>query len=195
MPEVSIGFYPDVGGTWFLNRMPGRLGLFLGLTASTMNAADCRYVGLADCFVRSNKRGLMLKMLLEIQWVEGFKELHQGVNTVLRQLEKESFSIQPESQLLQHFNQINALMNHYDLSDIVNAILHLETDDCWLQQVKATVEKGSPAAMAMIFSQLKRGRHLSLKQVFQTELNLSVNCVRSGRVCRGSTSFIDRQRW
>lgn len=199
MPEVSIGFYPDVGGTWFLNRMPGPFGLFLGITASTMNAADCRYVGLADYFVQSNKRGLMLKMLLEVQWGEGLKELHQGVNTVLGKLEKESLSAQPKSQLLQHFNQINVLMNHYDLSDIVNAILRLESDDCWLQQAKTVVKNGSPAAMAMIFSQLKRGRHLSLKQVFQTELNLSVNCVRSGEFAEGVRALLidkdGKPRW
>ena len=40
MPEIGIGLYPDVGASWFLARLPGRLGLFLGLSAAQMNARD-----------------------------------------------------------------------------------------------------------------------------------------------------------
>jgi enoyl-CoA hydratase/carnithine racemase len=38
MPEISIGLYPDVGASWFLSRLPGKLGLFLGLTGAPINA-------------------------------------------------------------------------------------------------------------------------------------------------------------
>ena len=40
MPEVSIGLFPDVGGSWLLNRMPGRIGMFLALTGAQLNTAD-----------------------------------------------------------------------------------------------------------------------------------------------------------
>ncbi|MEH6822848.1 MAG: enoyl-CoA hydratase/isomerase family protein [Motiliproteus sp.] len=190
MPEVSIGLYPDVGGTWFLNRMPGRVGLFLGLTASAMNAADCRYVGLGDRFIQSDKRALMLEMLQGVNWGEGIEELHHGVNTVLRTLEQDSLAIQPESQVLKHFDQINALMDHYELADIVKALLALETDDRWLQRAQGAIKGGSPAAMAMIFAQIKRGKHLSLKEVFQAELDLSVNCSKAGEFAEGVRALL-----
>ena len=48
MPEITIGLYPDVGGSWLLNRMPGRIGLFLALTGAHMNTADAFFAGLAD---------------------------------------------------------------------------------------------------------------------------------------------------
>jgi enoyl-CoA hydratase/carnithine racemase len=48
MPEVSIGFIPDVGGTWLLSRAPGETGRFLGMTASRMKAADAIFAGFAD---------------------------------------------------------------------------------------------------------------------------------------------------
>tara|TARA_R110001583_G_scaffold78261_3_gene212280 strand:- start:848 stop:1981 length:1134 start_codon:yes stop_codon:yes gene_type:complete len=194
MPEVSIGLYPDVGGTWFLNRMPGRVGLFLGLTASAMNAADCRYAGLADRFIQSDKRAQMIELLQAVAWGDQLEALHHGVNTVLRQLEQESLAaqppLQPESQLLKHFDQINALMDHYALGDIVNALLSLETDDRWLQRAQAAVRSGSPAAMALIFAQIKRGKHLSLKEVFQAELDLSVNCAKAGEFTEGVRALL-----
>lgn len=55
MPEISIGLYPDVGGTFFLNKMPDNCGLFLGLTGASINAADAKYTGLADFFIQADK--------------------------------------------------------------------------------------------------------------------------------------------
>ncbi len=190
MPEVSIGLYPDVGGTWFLNRMPGRVGLFLGLTASALNAADARYVGLGDRFISHDKKALMLEMLRANEWGEGLEALHHGVNTVLRSLEQESIAALPKSQVLAHFDQINALMDHFELADIVDSILALKTEDRWLQKAQAVVRGGSPAAMAIIFKQLKRGRHLSLREVFVSELDLSVNCTRAGEMAEGIRALL-----
>jgi len=51
MPEVSLGFFPDVGGTWLLSRAPGELGTYFGLTGLTMNGADAVSSGLADVLI------------------------------------------------------------------------------------------------------------------------------------------------
>ena len=56
MPEITIGLFPDVGGTWFLNRMPAGTGAFLGLTGAHCNAADALRVGWADNFVPSAQK-------------------------------------------------------------------------------------------------------------------------------------------
>jgi enoyl-CoA hydratase len=53
MPEVGIGFFPDVGGTWLLSRAPGEIGTYFGLTGETMNGADAIYARFADAFAAS----------------------------------------------------------------------------------------------------------------------------------------------
>ena len=55
MPEVGLGFFPDVGGTWLLSRAPGEIGTYFGLTGQTMNGADAIYAGFADAVVPSDK--------------------------------------------------------------------------------------------------------------------------------------------
>jgi enoyl-CoA hydratase len=55
MPETRIGFTPDVGGTWLLARAPGRLGEYLALTGSTLDAADAIHAGLADHLVPADR--------------------------------------------------------------------------------------------------------------------------------------------
>ncbi|HEY5717421.1 MAG TPA: enoyl-CoA hydratase/isomerase family protein [Motiliproteus sp.] len=190
MPEVSIGLYPDVGGTWFLNHMPGRIGLFLGLTASQLNAADCRYLGIGDRFLDSSRKAEMIELLCGHAWGAGLSELHHGVNTVLRGLEQASMAQLPQANVLQHFDQIAALMDHYELQDMVGAILALETEDRWLQKAKSAVQHGSPAAMTIIHRQIERGKHLSLLQVFESELDLSVNCTRAGEMAEGVRALL-----
>src|SRR5690606_29063174 len=53
MPETGIGLFPDVGGTFFLPRLAGRIGTYLGMTGHRLQAADCRYAGIVDVEVRA----------------------------------------------------------------------------------------------------------------------------------------------
>ncbi len=53
MPEVGIGFFPDVGGTWLLTCAPGEIGTYFGLTGEIMNGADAIHAKFADAFVPS----------------------------------------------------------------------------------------------------------------------------------------------
>jgi enoyl-CoA hydratase len=55
MPEVGLGFFPDVGGTWLLSRSPGEIGTYFGLTGQTMNGPDAIHSGFADAVVPSAK--------------------------------------------------------------------------------------------------------------------------------------------
>ncbi|MBN8424054.1 enoyl-CoA hydratase/isomerase family protein [Microbacterium esteraromaticum] len=63
LPEVSIGFVPDVGATWLLANAPGHLGTFAALTAATLNAADAMLLGLSDAFVPSERIPRLLTAL------------------------------------------------------------------------------------------------------------------------------------
>ena len=51
MPESGIGLFPDVGGGWYLSRLPGRLGPFLALTGARLDGAECLWAGLATCLL------------------------------------------------------------------------------------------------------------------------------------------------
>ncbi len=68
MPEITIGIYPDVGGSWFLRRMPGRAGLFLALTGAPINAADARFAGLADYLIDEGERARLPELISATHW-------------------------------------------------------------------------------------------------------------------------------
>ena len=63
MPEIGIGLFPDVGGSYFLNRMPEGVGMFFGLTSARFNGADAVAIGMADLLIRAERKRAILDRL------------------------------------------------------------------------------------------------------------------------------------
>ena len=70
MPEVGIGYFPDVGGSYFLSRIPGELGTYLGVTGVQIQAADALYCGLADWYLDSARLGELDAAFDLLEWGE-----------------------------------------------------------------------------------------------------------------------------
>lgn len=174
MPEITIGLYPDVGGTWFLNHAPGRSGLFLGLTGANINAADALFVGLADRFIPASRKAAVMSALQAVQWSADVREHEGQVTHILRA--HEELSALPVSPVRTHFDVIQRLTDGDDCVDLVNNMLAHTTDDPWLGKAIATLKKGCPATAHLVYEQLHRGKKWSLEQVFQMELIMSVQC-------------------
>ena len=66
MPEVGLGFFPDVGGTWLLSHSPGEIGTYFGLTGQTMNGPDAIHAGFADAVVPSAKLAALREALTKV---------------------------------------------------------------------------------------------------------------------------------
>ena len=67
MPEVGLGFFPDVGGTWLLSRAPGEIGTYFGLTGQTMNGPDAIHARFADAVVPSAKLPVLREVLTKVR--------------------------------------------------------------------------------------------------------------------------------
>lgn len=174
MPEVTIGLYPDVGGTWFLNHAPGRTGLFLGLTGANINATDAIFVGMADRFVPSDKKQTLLDQLQQAVFGDDPVENGAMVNGLLRKLESEAEM--PPSQVQQNYHTIQKATDGDNLVEVVENILAIDSDDKWLSKAKATLQAGCPTTAHLVYQQLQRGKKLSLPGVFQLELIMSLQC-------------------
>lgn len=176
MPEITIGLFPDVGGTWFLNRMPGRAGLFLGLTGSHMNAGDALFTGLADRFLPAEARDDILNGLAA---VEDWSEPHHAVGRVLRKRAHDDDRHAPASNVRKHLDRINDVTDADTLAEIVAAIRGLESDDDkWLAKAAASLDSGCAVTAHLVHEQIRRGAHLSLRDCFQRELKMARQCVR-----------------
>jgi enoyl-CoA hydratase/carnithine racemase len=168
MPEINIGLYPDVGGSWFLRRMPGRVGLFLALTAANFNATDAIFCGLADVLVLQERKTQVLDAIAAATWTGGDSRADRAtLSRILAQAGEGTEA--PASKVREHFDAINALMAGDDLLDIARRLRAVESDDAWLQTAARTFTKGAPSSAALSFELWLRVQRMSLAEVFRLE--------------------------
>jgi enoyl-CoA hydratase/carnithine racemase len=175
MPEIVIGLYPDVGATWFLNRVPGRLGLFLGLTAAQVSGSDALMLGFADWLLPNDSLASVLDALTRAEWTSCTTQNHGLLSQVLRaaQLPEDR---QPDRPIGQRFDAIRALCLADSLGEFADGLAKLAENDPWYGKLHATLVKGSPTTAHLVWKLHRRRSHLSLRQAFHLELILSCQC-------------------
>lgn len=190
MPEMAIGLYPDVGASWFLNRMPAGCGLFLGLTGASINAADAKYIGLADIFICHEQKNQLMDKLLTVKWGDTVALNHQKLSDVLRQQEQACRTQMPASQIRLHQEHIHALAELPDLASIMAAINAMPATDKWLEKAKQSLHYGSPITAHIVYRLLQLGQSKILADSFRLELGLSVQCGKLGEFTEGVRALL-----
>ncbi len=190
MPEMAIGLYPDVGGSWFLNRMPAGCGLFLGLTGASINAADAKFIDLADHFIPHDKKSTVLSGLQQVRWGNTVALNHQKLSDLLLQLEQQSLNQQPASLVRLHQHSIAGLAELGSLPSTMDAIMAMPGDDAWLHKAKTSLQYGSPITAHIVYRLLQLGQSKILADSFRLELGLSVQCGRLGEFTEGVRALL-----
>jgi enoyl-CoA hydratase len=142
MPETGIGLFPDVGGGWYLPRLPGRVGEFMALTGARLDGAECQYLGLSTHYVEQAALPDMIERIATTpQRVQG------PIGTFATK--------PPESRIEQSLPQIGRLF----ASDVLEEILAaLQADDSdWAQAELATLRSKSPLSCKVTLRLMAEG--------------------------------------
>ncbi len=187
MPEIAIGLFPDASGSWFLQRMPAKIGLFLGLTGVHCNGNDALFTNLAEYSINSKDYDLLLQKLLASDWQTMFDssyliDAYSIVSRTLAQLPKADLA---QSKLATYWQPIQHLMNSGALADI-DTVMQDDTklaalnadfaQDPWVQRAIHTYRRGCPVTAALAFTLYHKVAQLSLEQILYLELNIAVHC-------------------
>jgi enoyl-CoA hydratase/carnithine racemase len=175
-PEVAIGLYPDVGASWFLPRMPGRIGLYVGLTGTHLSAADALFTSLADYFLPNSEHERLFERLLTIAWTDSPRANHQALSRLLRDY-RDKHTL-PVSQVRSHFDLISEITDYDSVEEILHALESRARGEVWLQRAAQTLRAGSPTSAKVIFEIYRRAPRLSLKEAFALELAVTMQCAR-----------------
>jgi enoyl-CoA hydratase len=142
MPETAIGLFPDVGGGWYLPRLPGRVGQFIGLTGARLDGAECLYLGLATHYVP-------YESLEEVK-----AQIAAHPDRIEAILGKASVT-PPEARVAANLLRINKAFAADCLEDIIAA---LEADGGeWAEAELATLRCKSPQACKVTLRMLSDG--------------------------------------
>jgi enoyl-CoA hydratase/carnithine racemase len=195
MPEVTIGLFPDVGASWFLQRMPIRTGLFMALTGVQINGRDALVGGLADYFLRSTDRDALLARLPGAAWTADASENRAVLSALLREFASEATGIMPASNFKAYEQQIKAFCRGESVEEIVTRIVRYDGDEEWLKRASATLAAGSPTSAVLGFELQKRTRGLSLADSFRLELIVTLQCCARPDLAEGIRALlIDKDR-
>ncbi|MBH3465057.1 enoyl-CoA hydratase/isomerase family protein [Pseudomonas carnis] len=186
MPEVAIGYFPDVGGSYFLSRIPGELGTYLGVAGVQIRAADALYCGLADWYIDSAKWVELDQKLDGLQWHDSPLKDLQGV------LAKLAVQQLPDAPLAALRPAIDHFFGLPDVPSIVEQLQQVTVADShdWALTTANLMQTRSPLAMAVTLEMLRRGRHLPLEQCFALELHLDRQWFERGDLIEGVRALI-----
>jgi len=179
MPEVSIGFFPDVGGTFLLARAPGELGTHLGLTGGTASGADAIAIGLADYFVPSGRLAELAAALEARDAVEAIAE----------------FAVEPPaSELLAQRAWIDEAYAGDDAEAIVERLA--ASSEPAAVEAAETIRSKSPTSVAVTLAALRRAAALpSLEAALDQDYRVATRVSQGTEVVEGiRAQVIDKDR-
>lgn len=186
MPEVGLGFFPDVGGTWLLAHAPGEIGTYFGLTGQTMNGPDAIYAKFADAVVPSAKWPELREALTKVRPGAGSTDVRKLI---------EGFSTgEMAGPVAALHGQIDAWFGHDSMHDIVEE-LKRDGSDLARSTLKALDEK-SPRGMVVALKLLRLARDASsLEECLVREYRAALEVFRSDDFREGvRAAVIDKDR-
>lgn len=185
MPEVGIGFFPDVGASHLLPRLTGSFGVYLGLTGTRIRYGDAFFAGLATHAVKASD----LPEILESLCAGGEPD------PVLS-----SFAAHPPRET--HDAAIHAIQNHFSRADLASVLYSLRNDagiDRFARRTLDMIRTRSPTSVEVAFKQISAGAMLSMRSCMRMEFRILNRMLRGHDFYEGIRAAIidkgDTPRW
>jgi enoyl-CoA hydratase len=180
MPEVGIGFFPDIGGTWFLPRLPGELGAYCALTGERINAADGVAVGIATHRVESGRFPELVEALC------GTAAVDATLGTLARPA--------GEGPVTAQRGAIDGLFKGGRVEGILAALDQAAAADgtlaAFAAATAALIRTKSPTSLKIALMQMRRGPELDFEECMRTEFRIVSRVVRGHDFYEGVRAVI-----
>jgi enoyl-CoA hydratase len=185
MPETAIGLFPDVGGGWYLSRLPGRVGQFLALTGARLDGAECKSLGLATHYIPSDR-------------LDEVKARIAGHPDRIKEILDEASAEPPEARIEKHRAAIDRSFAPDRFEEVLAA---LEADGGeWALKELATLRAKSPQACKVSLRLLAEGADMpSFADEMAQEYRLASRLVRRHDFLEGVRALLvdkdNQPRW
>ena len=195
MPEVAIGFFPDVGASYFLTRLPGQLGRYLALTGRQIRAADALYSGLADLYLPPLSIASISEELAQLRW-------GQDHLADLRLFMQAHAAAPPSAPTLPVLRE--CIDTHFSQASVAAILGSLESESRsayapWAHETAQLMRSRSPTLLCVTLRQLQRGASMSLADCLRMELGMAAYAFEQGDFLEGVRAVLidkdNRPRW
>ncbi len=185
MPETGIGFFPDVGGSYFLPRLPHHVGFYLALTGARIHADAALELGLVDYLIDSQNLDAVKQVLLNFPWQDQRASLPAALAPYLRSPEASALSTE--------YPTIEACFQASTVEEIMTRLTAINTP--FAQETIATLLKQSPTSLKVTLQQCRNGQHLDIGACLQMEYRMVQQFFKNPDLIEGiRAAIIDKDR-
>jgi len=181
MPETGIGFFPDVGASYFLSRCKQQMGVYLGLTGARLKIADAIDSGLVDYYIQSEHLEHVKQNILETSLDFGNKEI---VSNILQ-----TYATQKTGgYLLTHQDIIEEVFSSLQVEEILEKLL--SRNDSFSQDTLSVLKTKSPTSLKVTRKEIHRGVNQSMSECMKMEYQLAKHFLQTHDFFEGIRAII-----
>ena len=170
MPEASIGFFPDVGGSYFLSNLPGNIGKYVGLTGDVLSVNELIFFGLATHYINLNN-------------IEDVKENFINNGNIL----SDNYEVENDTNIIRNIDRINQLFD----GNIKKIIANLKNNNSeFSKKILDILSNKCPMSLAITTKLIDDAKGRSLKECLEIEFQLSQKIVYRDDFDNGVTSLL-----
>ncbi|KAK4127533.1 ClpP/crotonase [Parathielavia appendiculata] len=197
MPETTIGFFPDVGASFFLPRMPGSVGTYLALTSSRLTGANVFYAGIATHYLHSTSLPTLESRLAELRFRD-YDDMETRLKAIDATIEEFVTGL-PHDEPIFISGKVRKAIDRCFSHDTVDEILRaLENEKgathAWAQETLATLHKRSPTAVHVALRQMRIGHKWNIRDAFIREHAMATKFMASHDFTEGVTALLIEKR-
>lgn len=181
MPETGIGFFPDVGGTYFLPGLPGKIGYYLGLTGARLASDDCVAIGIAQQKVN---REQLTDLVNELATQPFSQDAHESVTNIINQFGQPVAT----SFLLDQQAILDACFSQHSMEDIMQALQ--ESPNLLCIDAVTMLAKKSPTSLKVTLKALNEGKLLDFDACMDQEFTLASHFLQNHDFFEGIRALI-----
>lgn len=172
MPETAIGFFPDVGGSYFLSRLPAPFGVYIALTGARLKAADALYLGLATHYMPSESLEDVIEQFVRLDISEEEPWHWDAKIAEILDTHSETPGAAPleaeRARIERHFA-------HGSIEGILDSLASEETD--WSRELRENLEQRSPTSLKIAMEEIRRAAELDFDACMRMEYRMSQACM------------------
>lgn len=196
MPETTIGFFPDVGASFFLPRLPGAMGTYLALTSEKVKGVNAFYTGIATHYMHSATLRMLEDRLAELRF-QDYDSYEKRLNLISTTMEEYATGL-PHDQPMIYVGELRKAIDRCFSHDTVPAILDAlaseqgETQE-WAQQTIASLRTKSPTSLVVSLRLLRLSQAWKLSEAFFREHQLAAKFMNHPDFKEGVSALLIRK--
>ncbi|KAI6089459.1 ClpP/crotonase [Hypoxylon rubiginosum] len=193
MPETTIGFFPDVGASFFLPRMAGSIGTYLALTSDRLTGANVFYSGIATHYLHSTSLPNLEARLAELRFRD-YDSMEDRLAIIEMTIEEYATGLPPTEPILLGGELRKAIDRCFSKNSVAEIIAALKEEQGsakeWAEKTLHTLHQRSPTAVHVALKEMQVGRQWTIAETFQKEHQMAARFMKHSDFVEGVTALL-----